>query len=144
MSRISGPGTRRYHADLISKSDPAGDAREIQCADYGVGGEKPGDQRQEVADGWDGGIVSYYYILDGNLNDETQWELCLTGHVERFYIPSEQATANRGLYSTDNELFATDLGSNILWFPSVATNPRRGESTRGRSGLKNLGNGMRA
>lgn len=65
----------------------------------------------------DGGIVSHYRILDGNPNDETQWEPSLTAHVETFGAPPEQASADRGLYSADNEQFAKDLGVKHVVLP---------------------------
>lgn len=65
----------------------------------------------------DGGLVSHYRILDGNPNDETQWEPSLTAHVERFGKPPEQASADRGLYSAPNEKFAKDLGVQHVVIP---------------------------
>jgi IS5 family transposase len=65
----------------------------------------------------DGGIVTHYRILDGNPNDETQWEPSLTAHVERFGKPPEQASADRGLYSAPNEKFAKDLGVQHVVLP---------------------------
>ena len=65
----------------------------------------------------DGGIVSHYRILAGNPNDETQWEPSLTAHVERFGTPPEQASADRGLHSTDNEQFAKNLGVKHVVLP---------------------------
>ena len=65
----------------------------------------------------DGGIVTHYRILDGNPNDETQWEPSLAAHVERFGKPPEQASADRGLYSAPNEQFAKDLGIRHVVLP---------------------------
>jgi len=58
----------------------------------------------------DGGIVTHYHTLEGNPNDELQWEPSLKDHLERFHQPPEQASADRGLYSASNEKFAADLG----------------------------------
>ena len=65
----------------------------------------------------DGGIVTHYWILDGNPNDQTQWEPSLNAHVDRFDKPPEQASADRGLYSASNENFAKDLGVQHIVLP---------------------------
>jgi IS5 family transposase len=65
----------------------------------------------------DGGIVSHYRILDGNPNDETQWEPSLEAHVRSFKQPPEQASADRGLYSSPNEQFAKDMGVEQVVLP---------------------------
>lgn len=65
----------------------------------------------------DGGIVTHYRILDGNPNDETQWEPSLNAHFETFQQPPEQASADRGLYSAPNEKFAQDLGVERVILP---------------------------
>ena len=65
----------------------------------------------------DGGIVTHFRILDGNPNDETQWEPSLNAHVESFGHPPEQASADRGLYSAPNEKFAKDLGIQHVVLP---------------------------
>lgn len=65
----------------------------------------------------DGGIVTDFRILDGNPNDETQWEPSLNAHVKSFGHPPEQASADRGLYSSPNEKFAKDLGVKHVILP---------------------------
>jgi transposase, IS5 family len=65
----------------------------------------------------DGGIVTHYRILNGNPNDETQWEPSLKAHVKSFGKPPEQASADRGLYSASNEKFAKDLGVQHVVLP---------------------------
>jgi IS5 family transposase len=65
----------------------------------------------------DGGIVTHYRLLDGNPNDETQWEPSLKAHVESFGQPPEQASADRGLYSAPNEQFAKNLGVQQVVLP---------------------------
>lgn len=65
----------------------------------------------------DGGIVTHFRILDGNPNDETQWEPSLNAHVESFGLPPEQASADRGLYSAPNEKFAKGLGIEHVVLP---------------------------
>jgi IS5 family transposase len=58
----------------------------------------------------DGGIVSHWRILEGNPNDKLQWEPSLQAHLRTFGHPPEQASADRGLYSRNNEKLATNLG----------------------------------
>ena len=65
----------------------------------------------------DGGIVTHFRILEGNPNDETQWEPSLKAHVESFGQPPEQASADRGLYSAHNEKLAKDLGVQHVVIP---------------------------
>jgi IS5 family transposase len=65
----------------------------------------------------DGGIVTHFRILDGNPNDETQWEPSLKAHVASFQQPPEQASADRGLYSAPNEQLAKDLGIQHVVLP---------------------------
>lgn len=65
----------------------------------------------------DGGIVTHFRILDGNPNDENQWEPSLENHVETFGQAPEQASADRGLYSAANEKFASDLGVQYVVLP---------------------------
>ena len=65
----------------------------------------------------DGGIVTHFRNLDGNPNDETQWQPSLNAHVESFGKPPEQASADRGLYSAPNEKFAKDLGIQHVVLP---------------------------
>lgn len=75
----------------------------------------------------DGGIVTHFRILPGNPNDETQWEPSLNAHIERFGHPPEQASADRGLYSSSNEKFAQDLGVQHVVLPKrgYKSKPRR-------------------
>lgn len=65
----------------------------------------------------DGGIVTHFRILDGNPNDETQWEPSLNAHVQSFGQPPEQASADRGLYSASNENFSKDMGVQHVVLP---------------------------
>jgi IS5 family transposase len=65
----------------------------------------------------DGGIVTHYRILDGNPNDEDQWEPSLKAHAETFNQPPDQASADRGLYSASNEKLAKDLGVKRVILP---------------------------
>jgi IS5 family transposase len=57
----------------------------------------------------EGGFVSQYQILAGNPPDDAQWEPTLHRHVEQFGQPPWQASADRGVHSTDNEALAEAL-----------------------------------
>jgi IS5 family transposase len=58
----------------------------------------------------EGGFITQYQVLDGNPADETQWQPMLERHVQQFGQPPWQASADRGVYSSDNEADATKLG----------------------------------
>jgi IS5 family transposase len=65
----------------------------------------------------EGGFISHYRILDGNPADEQQWQPTLTHHQQQFSHPPWQASADRGVYSADNEQFAHDLGVQRIILP---------------------------
>jgi IS5 family transposase len=57
----------------------------------------------------EGGFISQYQILDGNPQDDAQWQPTLERHIEQFGHPPWQASADRGVHSTDNEALAEEL-----------------------------------
>ena len=65
----------------------------------------------------DGGIVSGYRILDGNPSDMQQWQPSLTAHQKLFRHPPQQASADRGVYSPDNETLAQKMGVKRIILP---------------------------
>jgi IS5 family transposase len=65
----------------------------------------------------DGGIVSGYRILDGNPPDAQQWQSSLNTHQKLFRHPPQQASADRGVYSPDNETFAQKMGVKRVILP---------------------------
>jgi IS5 family transposase len=65
----------------------------------------------------DGGIVSNYRILEGNPNDKTQWIPSLEQHEALFAQPPDQASADRGVYSSDNEAQAKKMGVRRIILP---------------------------
>jgi IS5 family transposase len=65
----------------------------------------------------DGGIISRYEVLEGNPSDHDQWQPSLDRHVEQFGHPPWQASADRGLSSSDNEQYADDLGVERVILP---------------------------
>jgi len=67
----------------------------------------------------DGGIVSDYRILDGNPGDSDQWQPAIDTHIEQFGKAPYQASADRGVYSSDNETYATDKGVKRVILPKA-------------------------
>ncbi|MCB0164243.1 MAG: ISNCY family transposase [Anaerolineae bacterium] len=65
----------------------------------------------------DGGIVTDFRVLDGNPCDETQWQPALDHHLQQFGRPPDQASADRGVHSADNEHFAQKLGVKRIVLP---------------------------
>jgi IS5 family transposase len=65
----------------------------------------------------DGGIVSNYRILEGNPNDKTQWVPSLEQHEALFDQPPDQASADRGVYSSNNEAQAKKMGVRRVILP---------------------------
>jgi transposase, IS5 family len=65
----------------------------------------------------EGGLVSHYRILDGNPSDEEQWKPSLQAHIKTFHQPPQQASGDRGLYSSSNEQLAHDLGVKHVVLP---------------------------
>lgn len=57
----------------------------------------------------EGGFVSQYQVLAGNPSDQDQWQPTLEHHIEQFGHPPWQASADRGVYSPDNEALADKL-----------------------------------
>lgn len=65
----------------------------------------------------EGGIVSYYRILEGNPSEEKQWKPSLKAHIKTFQHAPVQASADRGLSSDPNEKLAHDLGVRYVVIP---------------------------
>lgn len=65
----------------------------------------------------DGGIISRYEVLEGNPSDHDQWQPGLDQHVEQFGHPPWQASADRGVSSSDNEQYADHLGVERVILP---------------------------
>ena len=74
----------------------------------------------------EGGFIAQYEILNGNPNDESQWQPTLENHVQLFGRPPTQASADRGVHSADNEAFAAELGVKRIVLPK----PGRKSETR--------------
>jgi IS5 family transposase len=65
----------------------------------------------------EGGFISQYHILDGNPADDQQWKPTLEQHRQQFGHPPWQASADRGVYSADNEQLADNLGVQRVVLP---------------------------
>lgn len=76
----------------------------------------------------DGGIVTRWKVLNGNPPDDEQWRPALDHHIERFGNPPWQASADRGVYSPDNEAYAERVGVKRAILPK----PGRKSDTRRR------------
>jgi len=74
----------------------------------------------------DGGIVTRWEILDGNPSESQQWQPAIDHHLELFGKPPHLASADRGLYSPDNEAYATGKGVKRVVLP------KRGRKTEKR------------
>lgn len=58
----------------------------------------------------EGGIVSNYRILDGNPADSDQWQSAIDHHIAQFGKAPYQASADRGVQSASNEIYAQQRG----------------------------------
>jgi len=65
----------------------------------------------------DGGIVTRWDVLDGNPGDDRQWLPSLDHHIELFGVAPRQASADRGVHSSDNELLAQQRGVQHVVLP---------------------------
>jgi IS5 family transposase len=80
----------------------------------------------------DGGIVSHYRILDGNPPDAQQWQLSLKAHQKLFHHPPQQASADRGVYSPDNETLAQKMGVKRVILPKPGHKSKQRKTLEGR------------
>ena len=85
--------------------------------------QKPGKETEFGHKVWldevDGGIVSRWQTLEGNPDEEKQWIPAIDHHIEQFGHPPWQASADRGLYSVENETYATDQGVTRVILPAT-------------------------
>lgn len=65
----------------------------------------------------EGGIVTHWDVLAGNPPDSEQWQPALDHHLEHFGYPPKQASADRGVYSPDNEAYAQRQGVKHVVLP---------------------------
>lgn len=83
--------------------------------------KKPGKETEFGHKVWldevDGGIVTRWQVLEGNPAEDEQWVPAIDHHIEQFGRPPWQASADRGLYSPDNETYATHRGVKRVILP---------------------------
>ena len=65
----------------------------------------------------DGGIITDYRILVGNPPDDEQFEDSLRNHLELFSHPPDMVSADRGVYSPNNEKAAREAGVKQICMP---------------------------
>ena len=65
----------------------------------------------------DGGIVTRWSVLEGNPSESEQWRPAIDHHITLFGKPPYQASADRGLYSPDNEAYAKEKGVKRVVLP---------------------------
>jgi IS5 family transposase len=65
----------------------------------------------------EGGIITGYRVLEGNPSDQDQWQPSLDHHIQLFGKPPRLASADRGVWSPDNEKYATNLGVKRVILP---------------------------
>lgn len=65
----------------------------------------------------EGGIVTRWEVLDGNPSDKLQWVPSLDAHQQLFGKPPTQASADRGVFSADNETEAKSRGIQRVILP---------------------------
>ncbi len=65
----------------------------------------------------EGGIVTNWDVLDGNPSDKDQWISSLETHQQLFGRPPTQASADRGVFSADNEAEAKRRGIQRVVLP---------------------------
>jgi IS5 family transposase len=90
------------HTDIIRRGKPG------QPTEFG---------HKVWVDEVDGGIVSSYRVLEGNPNDQRQWQPSLARHQALFDHPPDQMSGDRGMYSADNEAAAERAGVRRVILP---------------------------
>ena len=101
----------------------------------------------------DGGIITDYRLFAGNPPEAIQWLPSLKHQCKLFGHPPEIATADRGVYSPENEQVAKDLGVKhvVLPKPGVKSRARQHQEDqpwfkavrRWRSGIEGRISGLR-
>lgn len=67
----------------------------------------------------DGGIVSGFWILEGNSGDEAQLEPALEEHLRLFGRAPELVVADRNVHSKENERVAKEMGVKEVCLPKA-------------------------
>jgi IS5 family transposase len=67
----------------------------------------------------EGGIVSDYRILTGNPTDSDQWQPAIDRHIDQFGKAPYQVSADRGVQSAPNEIYARQQGVKRVILPKA-------------------------
>jgi IS5 family transposase len=75
----------------------------------------------------DGGIVSGFWILEGNPGDEAQLKPALEDHLHLFGRAPELVAADRNVHSKENERLASELGVKKVCLPKAGNKSKERE-----------------
>jgi transposase, IS5 family len=75
----------------------------------------------------DGGILSGFWILEGNAGDEAQLEPALEDHLRLFGRAPELVAADRNVHSKENERLAKEMGVKKVCLPKAGNKSRERE-----------------
>ncbi len=85
--------------------------------------QKPGKETEFGHKVWfdevEGGLVTRWQVLDGNPDETEQWVPAIDHHIAQFGHPPCQASADRGLYSAQNETYAANHGVKRIILPKT-------------------------
>jgi IS5 family transposase len=75
----------------------------------------------------DGGILSGFWILEGNAGDEAQLEAVLEDHLRLFARAPELVAADRNVHSKENERLAKEMGVKKVCLPKAGNKSKERE-----------------
>lgn len=75
----------------------------------------------------DGGIISGFWILEGNAGDEAQLEPALEDHLRLFGKPPELVAADRNVHSKENERLSKEKGVKKVCLPKAGKKSKERE-----------------
>lgn len=84
----------------------------------------------------DGGIVSGFWILEGNAGDEAQLEPALEDHLRLFGGPPQLVAADRNVHSKENERRAREMGVKKVCLPKAGRKSLEREEYEGQGWYK--------
>jgi len=84
----------------------------------------------------EGGIVSAFWILEGNAGDEAQLQLSLDDHLRQFGGPPQLVAADRNVHSKENERLAKEMGVKKVCLPKAGNKSAEREEYEGQGWYK--------
>src|SRR5215218_3661216 len=84
----------------------------------------------------DGGIVSAFWILEGNAGDEAQLQPSLDDHLRQFGGPPQLVAADRNVHSRENERLAKEMGVKKVCLPKAGNKSAEREEYEGQGWYK--------